>query len=259
MSATSSHRRCEKLTNRNRHNGPIHLLRLITMAAYARLSIRVKTEVKWLNEHHYRFDTTENNWLINRRSHIARGCTDHFTVWQCLIRMPSTRINVKRSHGVFCVYVQSNVFQAFILLFALFGWDTSNSIVNSTYVRVTSLDHILCYNFSTGVKVVYDVSKPPGSRVESAQVLCANCSVPIYEPLIEDKIYSIVLNSYLMRGGDGFDMFKKRIGQSQLGKVNAYRIGVTIGTYQKETCITRVCTNLQATRNRIRWLHSLES
>ncbi|XP_033150279.1 apyrase [Drosophila busckii] len=58
----------------------------------------------------------------------------------------------------------------------------------------------------SGLKVTYDYSKPVNSRVVSAQVRCADCEVPLYEPLDVKKIYRIVSPNFLQNGGDGYSM-----------------------------------------------------
>lgn len=59
-----------------------------------------------------------------------------------------------------------------------------------------------------GFQLEYDLTKPPGERVKKANVLCTECRVPHYEPLNRDKVYRIVMPSYLVDGGDGFSMIK---------------------------------------------------
>ncbi|KAK9956332.1 hypothetical protein ABG768_014074 [Culter alburnus] len=60
----------------------------------------------------------------------------------------------------------------------------------------------------SGFQLVYDLSKPPGNRVKSVNVLCTECRVPRYEPLNPKKVYKVVLPSYLVDGGDGYSMIK---------------------------------------------------
>ncbi|XP_077528277.1 protein 5NUC-like [Haemaphysalis longicornis] len=56
----------------------------------------------------------------------------------------------------------------------------------------------------SGARVVYNFSFPNGCRVVSLQILCANCSVPVYEDVVDGKAYSIVTTSFLAYGGDGY-------------------------------------------------------
>lgn len=70
-----------------------------------------------------------------------------------------------------------------------------------------------------GIKVVYDISNPANSRVESAVVRCANCSVPQYYPLDPLKTYTLLMTSYVASGGDAYDMFKNNyISRTVIGK-----------------------------------------
>ncbi|XP_021248689.1 5'-nucleotidase [Numida meleagris] len=59
-----------------------------------------------------------------------------------------------------------------------------------------------------GIHVVYDLSRAPGSRVVSIEVLCTACRVPAYVPLQMDGIYNVTLPSYMLFGGDGYHMLR---------------------------------------------------
>ncbi|XP_029451350.1 5'-nucleotidase [Rhinatrema bivittatum] len=59
-----------------------------------------------------------------------------------------------------------------------------------------------------GIRIVYDLSKSSGSRVVKLEVLCTECRVPSYEPLEMNKVYKVVLPSYIAAGGDGFAILK---------------------------------------------------
>uniref|UniRef100_A0AAY4CPE5 5'-nucleotidase n=1 Tax=Denticeps clupeoides TaxID=299321 RepID=A0AAY4CPE5_9TELE len=61
----------------------------------------------------------------------------------------------------------------------------------------------------SGFQVEYNLQKAAGDRVKSIAALCTQCRVPRYEPLQSDKVYKIVLPSYLVEGGDGFAMIKE--------------------------------------------------
>lgn len=60
---------------------------------------------------------------------------------------------------------------------------------------------------ASGLKISYDYTKPINSRVISVLVRCADCPVPLYEPLEPTKIYRVVTGDFLQGGGDGFKMF----------------------------------------------------
>ncbi|XP_075559266.1 protein 5NUC-like isoform X2 [Dermacentor variabilis] len=55
-----------------------------------------------------------------------------------------------------------------------------------------------------GIRVVYNFSMPNGCRIVSLRVLCANCSVPVYQEVMENETYSIVTTTFIANGGDGF-------------------------------------------------------
>uniref|UniRef100_A0A1I8MSW1 5'-nucleotidase n=1 Tax=Musca domestica TaxID=7370 RepID=A0A1I8MSW1_MUSDO len=56
----------------------------------------------------------------------------------------------------------------------------------------------------SGIHTTYDYNNPVGSRVIATEVLCANCDVPTFEPLEEDRLYNVIVPSYLANGGDGY-------------------------------------------------------
>lgn len=79
-----------------------------------------------------------------------------------------------------------------------------------------------------GIHVVYDLSRAPGSRVVSLEVLCTACRVPAYVLLQMDEIYNVTLPSYMLFGGDGYSMLKdKNLGYSK-GKGDT--VQVSMGT-----------------------------
>ncbi|XP_037819391.1 protein 5NUC-like [Lucilia sericata] len=55
----------------------------------------------------------------------------------------------------------------------------------------------------SGVHTVYDYNKPIGSRVISTHLLCSECKIPAYEPLQQDKFYNVIVQKFLIDGGDG--------------------------------------------------------
>ncbi|XP_007111493.2 5'-nucleotidase [Physeter macrocephalus] len=78
-----------------------------------------------------------------------------------------------------------------------------------------------------GIHVVYDLSRNPGDRVVKLEVLCTQCRVPSYEPLRMDKVYKVILPSFLANGGDGFRMIKDEVlkhdsGDQDINVVSTY-------------------------------------
>lgn len=63
----------------------------------------------------------------------------------------------------------------------------------------------------SGIEVTYDYSKPSGERVVSALALCAQCSVPILEPIVLTNKYRILTVSFIGSGGDGYSMLENKL------------------------------------------------
>uniref|UniRef100_A0A0K8R4X1 5'-nucleotidase n=1 Tax=Ixodes ricinus TaxID=34613 RepID=A0A0K8R4X1_IXORI len=66
----------------------------------------------------------------------------------------------------------------------------------------------------SGMRVVYDFKNTNSSQNVTLQILCANCSIPKYEPVDPEKTYKIVTTSFIVGGGDGFT-FHKEVLQSK--------------------------------------------
>ncbi|XP_037077649.1 5'-nucleotidase-like isoform X2 [Pollicipes pollicipes] len=61
----------------------------------------------------------------------------------------------------------------------------------------------------SGLRVLYDLSKPLGSRVQRLEIACSQCSVPKLEPVLRSRQYRVAMPGFLAGGGDGYDMFDK--------------------------------------------------
>ncbi|XP_023941676.2 apyrase [Bicyclus anynana] len=57
-----------------------------------------------------------------------------------------------------------------------------------------------------GIRVVYNATAAPGSRVLSARVRCLQCDVPRYEPLDVEVTYRLITQDFIANGGGGFSM-----------------------------------------------------
>uniref|UniRef100_A0A7N6AYM2 5'-nucleotidase n=1 Tax=Anabas testudineus TaxID=64144 RepID=A0A7N6AYM2_ANATE len=79
----------------------------------------------------------------------------------------------------------------------------------------------------SGFHVEFDLSRPPGHRVQSLSILCTKCRVPHYEPVEDKTVYKVVLPSYLVTGGDGFSVIrdeklKHNSGDLDISVVSSY-------------------------------------
>lgn len=78
----------------------------------------------------------------------------------------------------------------------------------------------------SGLKVTYDMNKPNGKRVAKVMVRCAECSLPNYEELKKEKIYSLVVPAYIAQGGDGFRVLQNNI----ISTINTESLDVDVVT-----------------------------
>lgn len=78
------------------------------------------------------------------------------------------------------------------------------------------------------MRVTYNMKMDAGSRVQSVEVRCAECKVPVYEPIDPDKQYSVLLSKYIASGGDQFKMIQE--GIIKLTDLGEYSIDETLDT-----------------------------
>ncbi|XP_076373885.1 snake venom 5'-nucleotidase-like [Tachypleus tridentatus] len=62
----------------------------------------------------------------------------------------------------------------------------------------------------SGIRVTYDVHRSPGTRVVDLKVKCTSCRIPRYLPVNESEIYSVVMPTYLTKGGDGYAFIPRK-------------------------------------------------
>lgn len=73
---------------------------------------------------------------------------------------------------------------------------------------------------TSGVRVVYNMTKPAYSRVHSLKVLCRVCEVPRYEEIQDDTWYRVMLNNFILQNGDNFAMLRDNMRNHQVGPVD---------------------------------------
>ena len=83
----------------------------------------------------------------------------------------------------------------------------------------------LCRLFCVGIKVIYDLTQPVDSRVKALSIRCADCIIPEYQPVENNKVYSIITSSFLYNGGDGYSMIKDNIERREyIGQLVYYEL-----------------------------------
>lgn len=58
----------------------------------------------------------------------------------------------------------------------------------------------------SGIHVRYDLNRNPNNRIVFLEVLCADCDIPVYEQVDDNKNYNIIVSTFMKNGGDGFSM-----------------------------------------------------
>ncbi|XP_037306115.2 5'-nucleotidase [Pungitius pungitius] len=72
----------------------------------------------------------------------------------------------------------------------------------------------------SGMRVELDLALPAGGRVRSLAALCTECRVPRYRPVRPEQIYTVVLPSYMVKGGDGFSMIAEEMLKHDSGSLD---------------------------------------
>jgi 5'-nucleotidase len=72
----------------------------------------------------------------------------------------------------------------------------------------------------SGFRLVYNLTQPSGSRVESIKVRCNDCTIPAYEDLDLNKTYRLIVTSFLKNGGDGYQVLTNNLKNVKVGRVD---------------------------------------
>ncbi|CAL4102556.1 unnamed protein product, partial [Meganyctiphanes norvegica] len=102
----------------------------------------------------------------------------------------------------------------------------------------------------SGFVVVYDVHRPPGSRVVRLQSRCRACRVPVMEDVQDDTVYYIAMPAFLANGGDGYTVVSDN-------KINHHLTGL-LDTDAYVQYIQMMTPLYQGLENRILFIDSQE-
>ncbi|XP_055686001.1 apyrase [Lutzomyia longipalpis] len=72
----------------------------------------------------------------------------------------------------------------------------------------------------SGMRIVFNMTKPVGQRVAELSLLCNECDIPVYEPLDTEKMYKFVMPSFLAGGGDGYYMVSENKQNHVVGHID---------------------------------------
>ncbi|XP_050045750.1 protein 5NUC-like [Dermacentor andersoni] len=113
------------------------------------------------------------------------------------------RAPIERGNITFGDVLQTAPFGQTLLVVTLYGYQLKqmfeHSVGNYSYEKRKGE-----FLQVSGIHVAYNLSSPPNNRVLSIDILCTNCTVPVYQPYEECIIYKIVTTDFVVRGGDGF-------------------------------------------------------
>ncbi|ETN57989.1 apyrase [Anopheles darlingi] len=90
----------------------------------------------------------------------------------------------------------------------------------------------------SGLKVVYDIRRPEGTRVLSIDVRCKHCAVPRYEPLEMDRVYRVATGTYIRNGGSGYTMIPEHATNLRVGPVDVSVLEEYVRKMSPVTCGT---------------------
>lgn len=77
-------------------------------------------------------------------------------------------------------------------------------VAERLFDRKYGVSHLLQ---GSGMRVVFDETKPAGQQIVSLDVECRECnSTQRFRPVEHDRIYRIVCGSFLLGGGDGYKL-----------------------------------------------------
>ncbi|KAH0953052.1 hypothetical protein HN011_001822 [Eciton burchellii] len=94
-------------------------------------------------------------------------------------------------------------------------WDTIE-LAGESIKKILEIDGILSWS---GLRVTYGEANKKRTVVD-VKIRCQACEYPIFEDLLDDKWYRIVIPSFLIGGGDGHYIFKNSSRNHQIGTLD---------------------------------------
>uniref|UniRef100_A0A8W8JH47 5'-nucleotidase n=1 Tax=Magallana gigas TaxID=29159 RepID=A0A8W8JH47_MAGGI len=141
-------------------------------------------------------------------------------VYISLVNAGSIRASIDRGQIILGKLYEVQPFRNTIDTIQLQGW----------YLRQALEHSAASYNESypdggflqvSGLRIKYNINKPVNQRVVEVKVLCADCDIPEYKLLDDDKMYGIILSNFLLTGGDGYSVIKDHAKQGHIvGKLD---------------------------------------
>lgn len=93
--------------------------------------------------------------------------------------------------------------------------------IQGKYLR-EALERPVAFNSSSilqtsGLRIVYNMTKPSWERVQSLKILCIKCSVPKYEEVENETWYRAVINNFLLLSGNTFKIIRDNMRNHRVG------------------------------------------
>ncbi|XP_014477409.1 PREDICTED: apyrase isoform X2 [Dinoponera quadriceps] len=94
-------------------------------------------------------------------------------------------------------------------------WDTLE-LNGETIKKILVMRNTLVWS---GLKITYRIDG--GERiVENVKIRCQACEYPVFEDVVDDQWYRMVIPSYLVTGGDSYILFKNSSRNHQIGSLD---------------------------------------
>ncbi|XP_073959266.1 apyrase-like isoform X3 [Choristoneura fumiferana] len=121
----------------------------------------------------------------------------------CVINQGGIRVDIEPGIITFESMLLSTPFENNVEVFQMRGDHIMEmlefSVANDPYPGARMLQ-------VSGMKTVFDGSRPKGSRVISVSVRCIDCSVPRYKSLVPEKYYRVITTDFIGAGGGNYTM-----------------------------------------------------
>uniref|UniRef100_A0A182K4G0 Apyrase n=1 Tax=Anopheles christyi TaxID=43041 RepID=A0A182K4G0_9DIPT len=72
----------------------------------------------------------------------------------------------------------------------------------------------------SGLRVIFNLTRPAMQRVQQVDVRCRVCRIPRYEPLDVNATYRIAIAAWIGSGGNGYDMFGQHRTNVRIGPLD---------------------------------------
>lgn len=94
-------------------------------------------------------------------------------------------------------------------------WDTLE-LTGETIKKILEIEGLLVWS---GLRVTYKVADKTRTAVD-VKIRCQSCEYPVYEDMVSDRWYRVVVPTFLVTGGDGYYPFKNNSRNHKVGMLD---------------------------------------